>query len=197
MIRLLIFCKAPIPGTVKTRLISYLGEAGATSLHWELSDRLIRECLESRISGQFDVELWCYPTTSDDFFNQFNVTLHLQQGGNLGERMDNAFRRTGSPAILIGTDCPNLDAGYLQRATTLLASHDAVLGPAEDGGYGLIGLQQPNSALFNDMNWGTDQVASDTSAELNRQQLHWSLLPLLWDVDRPEDVRRYRALHQS
>ena len=192
--KIMIFCKAPIPGQVKTRLIRDLGADGAAQVHSELASRMLQDCLKPKVVGSAMLELWCSPDTKDEFYDQFPIERHLQEGEDLGQRMAFAFERAGVPAVLIGTDCPRLDADYLQRALAKLKSHDAVLGPAEDGGYGLIGLQHPNADLFRSIKWGTASVCSETCRVMNQKKLNWSLLPLLWDVDRPEDVKRYKNL---
>ena len=191
--RLVIFCKAPIPGEVKTRLIATEGIASATRIHEELATRLILECLASDLLREVNIELWCSPTTEHKFYDQFDVPRFLQQGADLGERMLNAFDFSETATQLIGTDCPNLTAEYIQSSFYQLATHDAVLGPAEDGGYGLIGLQVPEPSVFKDIQWGTGQVCSDTCRRLDKLEMNWALLPQLWDVDRPEDVQRWRG----
>ena len=189
-IRVLVFCKAPIPGQVMRRLLPVLNESEAASFHSELALAKIELCIES---GLAPTELWCFPNCESDFFNQFEgaVQLHPQQGQDLGERMANAFHNS-APAILIGTDCPEIDSAYLILAVTQLMMHDAVVAPAEDGGYGLIGLRKPDDGLFADINWGSDTVYADTCRRLDERNLNWVALPEVWDVDRPEDLARYR-----
>lgn len=201
MLTLKIFCKAPVPGEVNTRLIPALGPASATKLHEAMAQRVVNLCLTPQITKHANVELWCSPTVEHEFYDQFNgrFNRHLQIGDDLGQRMANAFDATRYPAILTGTDCANLDSAYLLQAIAQLANHDAVIGPAEDGGYGLIGLRHPMPQVFQDMPWGTETVCAQTCRVLNHQtrndlQINWALLPLLWDVDRMEDVERYRRL---
>ncbi len=193
--RIIVFCKAPVAGTVKTRLIPSLGEEGARQIHEELADRTIRT---SMASGLAPVIIWAAPDTSHAFFRGIDgVELRAQEGDDLGARMHHALSSTLADAnvaraVLIGTDCPVIDAPYLDAALVALESHDAVLGPAEDGGYGLIGLREPCGEAFTGVEWGSDRVAAQTCSRLNRKGFNWALLPLIWDVDRPEDVRRYR-----
>ncbi len=208
MYTLKIFCKAPIPGEVKTRLIPGLGVEAATALHEQMARRVINLCLKKQITARAVVELWCAPSTAHEFYDQFDtnstrqgVVRRLQVGDDLGERMSNGFAKdtTGYPAILIGTDCANLNADYLMSAMSRLENHDAVIGPAEDGGYGLIGLKRPCPEVFRNISWGTKNVCAQTCRELNQleisgQKLNWALLPLLWDVDRIEDVDRLNKL---
>ncbi|MEX0944003.1 MAG: TIGR04282 family arsenosugar biosynthesis glycosyltransferase [Pseudomonadales bacterium] len=194
--RILILCKAPVAGAVKTRLMPPLNAQEAAQVHQALAQRLIVESIASRLAP---ITLFCEPDIHHDFFRQFKdqVSLWPQRGTDLGERMANAFvdgfEQPANGGVLIGTDCPGLDAEYLERAIERLLSHDAVIGPAEDGGYGLIGLREPNRAVFAGMDWGSNTVCAETCRAFNRQRLDFALLPLLWDVDRPADLARYQA----
>lgn len=201
--KLMIFCKSPVPGKVKTRLIPAIGESAACELHIELATRQINDCLDPRILALVDVELWCVPDTHCHFFHQFDLPLKMQVGEDLGERMSHAFASLDVPGILIGIDCPDLSVDYILNAITKLESHDAIIGPAEDGGYGLIGLQlygqlneqvstEEIKKVFENILWSTDSVCADTCKAFNQVYDNWALLPLLWDVDREEDHKRYK-----
>lgn len=190
---ILIFAKAPVAGEVKTRLIPVLGAPGAARLH----ERLVRHCIaEASAAGLCPVQLWCAPDTEHPFFTQcrkeFGVTLHIQQGTDLGARMAHALRaalETASSAVIIGTDCPALTAHDLRAALDALQQgYDAVLGPAEDGGYVLLGLRRAALELFENIPWGTAQVLDLTRARLKRLQWRWHELPARRDIDRPQDL---------
>jgi len=193
--RILLFCKAPTPGNVKTRLMPALCATDAANLYRKLAQRMITCSLRSSLAV---VEIWCYPDITHDFFRQFGDTeLLSQKGSDLGQRMFEAahhsLARPGvSKVLIIGTDCPTLDKDYLDLALAKLDSHDAVLGPAEDGGYGLIGLKTADERLFSDMTWSTSEVCSETCRRMNELNYNWSLLPMIWDVDRPEDLERLK-----
>ncbi|OOG25928.1 hypothetical protein B1C78_05615 [Thioalkalivibrio denitrificans] len=191
--RIQVFARAPRPGETKTRLIPALGPAGAALLH----ERLIHRTLETaRSAAPAEVELWCTPDMSDDFFTEcarrYNVRLRLQAGGDLGARMHGALndaRGAGTHAVLAGTDCPALTADHLRRAMTWLdAGADLVLGPAEDGGYVLIGAGRAEAELFRDMPWGTDRVFVETCKRAEDLGLDVRCLEVLPDLDRPEDL---------
>ena len=195
--RILIFCKAPVAGSVKTRLIPHMGANAAAELHRKLALRIVGECQRA---GLAPVEVWCAPDINHPFFVDLapRGSRHRQQAGDLGERMSFAFEhcltRPGiTSAVLIGTDCPTLNAAYIERALLALQRRDAVIGPAEDGGYGLIGLRRADRAIFIGMDWGGNSVCAETCRVLNRCGYRWSLLPLIWDIDRPEDLIRYRG----
>jgi uncharacterized protein len=143
------------------------------------------------------LELWCAPDSCDAFFAQcasrYRITLHDQCQGDLGERMSHALGEALSRcerAILVGSDIPMLDAGYLCRAIQSLGVADAVFGPAEDGGYVLVGLKKPAPPLFQDIAWGSERVMASTRERLLKLGMSWCELDTLWDVDRPEDLGR-------
>ena len=198
--RIVILCKAPIAGNVKTRLVPPLTNEEAMRFHTELATRVISMV---QASGLAPVRLWGAPDLDHPFFEKIVDTditeLAVQEGVDLGERMDAAISSSlAEPsvrsAILIGTDCVNLDEAYLEKALDVLVHSDACLGPAEDGGYGLIGLKNPEPRVFAGMEWGTDSVCAETARAMNDCFETWQLLTLLWDVDRPEDLERYNAL---
>lgn len=191
-----VFAKAPVPGEVKTRLAPLLGEEAAADLHAILVRRALSTACSS---GLGPVSLWCAPDPGHPFFmacaDDFGVTLHGQRGSDLGERMARAFESllARSPALLIGTDCPALSVDDLRTAAASLSTHDAVLQPAEDGGYVLVGLARPVAALFEGVAWGGRRVMRETRSRLRTAGATWRELPTRWDVDRPEDYRRLVA----
>jgi rSAM/selenodomain-associated transferase 1 len=193
---ILVFARAPVPGKVKTRLIPALGAEGAAALHRSLVEAALRAAYQTAAVRR---ELWCAPDASHAFFSacrsRFGVTLHDQADGDLGRRMDSAFRdalgRCGR-AVLAGSDIPALSAGYLARAIAALDRADAVFGPAEDGGYVLVGLTKPAPLLFRDITWGSSEVMSQTRARVSQLGMSWCELEPLWDADRPDDLARVR-----
>ncbi len=195
---LMIFCKAPIPGQVKTRLIPELTAEQAAELHSELS---IKTLQRATLSNLCPVELWCAPTIDHAFFAESAATYPLilkqQQGADLGERMHHAFcsaLSAYSHALLMGCDCPSLTEHDLEEALTALIQENAVvLAPAEDGGYVLIGVNQPRPKLFGNMPWGTEQVLDETRRRIELCKLRHYELSEQWDLDTPEDLKRYRT----
>ena len=192
-----LFAKAPVPGQVKTRLIPLLGAEEAARFHAECVRRALVTALEA---GVGPVELCCAPDADSAFFREAgadgNVALVDQGSGDLGDRMHRALARgleTHSAMILIGADCPVLEAQDLRDAAHALRDHDTVFAPAEDGGYVLIGAHRTDRALFANIRWSTDEVMQRTRANLT--SLGWTRKELrtLWDVDRPEDYLRLRG----
>lgn len=193
--RILIFAKAPFPGQVKTRLLPLLGEDAATRLHSRMVQQTVQRVQASAVAP---VQLWCAPTTEEPLFDNLKTTLrvelHRQHGIDLGARMLHAFSaalQSAEGALVIGTDWPMLESGLL--ATTLQRlqqGDDAVLGPAEDGGYVLLGLRRVDPHVFANIDWGGAQVLTQTRARLRELKWRCSELPVSWDLDRPADFER-------
>lgn len=199
---LMIFCKAPVIGQVKTRLTTVLTAREAMQVHIKLSVNILELTTQNNICP---VQLWCTPLTDHPFFlasvQTFNVTLEQQQGNDLGERMNQAFLsafKTYSHALIIGCDCPSLTEQDLKDALNALnQENNCVLAPAEDGGYVLIGLNQPHPELFKNISWGTKQVLEQTRIRIKQYNFRHRELKKQWDVDTPEDMQRYHALFQD
>jgi rSAM/selenodomain-associated transferase 1 len=190
----LVFAKAPVTGQVKSRLAAVLGAAGAAELHRRLARRTLRTAVEAGIGP---VTLYCAPDAHHGFFAdcaaEFGVMLAPQGDGDLGARMARAFERD-APAVLIGCDCPAREPADLAAAAAALARADAVVTPAEDGGYVLIGLRAPAPGLFADIAWGGSDVMLRTRQRAAALGLTLQELPTTWDVDRASDLDRLAAL---
>lgn len=195
----IVFARAPQPGRVKSRLVPRLGEWGAARLHRRFVRRTLRVAHAARCGP---VELHGTPRARHAFFVQCararHVTLREQRGRDLGERMYNAIAsglRRRRAVILVGTDCPALQARDLRGAARALAGGcDAVIAPAEDGGYPLIGLRRASPRLFERIAWGGTDVFARTVEALERMGWRWRRLRTLWDVDRPQDLARLDGL---
>jgi rSAM/selenodomain-associated transferase 1 len=184
---IIVFAKAPVPGKAKTRLVPALGAWGAARLHERLTRHAVRTALAA---GCGRVEI--HGTRRHSFFDSLGLSFRVQRGRDLGERMHHALGRNPG-AILIGTDCPALTAADLRRAARLLrGGYEAVLAPAEDGGYALIALRRVAPEIFRNIAWGTSSVYAETVKRLAGYR--WRALRTVWDVDRPEDLPRLRAL---
>jgi hypothetical protein len=195
--RILIFAKAPRPGGVKTRLIPQLGADGAAQLHRTLARTTVATAARAAVAP---ITLWCAPDADDAFFlelqTQYALTLRVQQGDDLGARMQFAFEmelREAAYAVALGTDWPELNADVLHEACTALdAGTDAVLVPTEDGGYALLGLRRCDARLFENVVWGGAEVMAQTRARLAVLGWTWRELATSWDLDRPDDLQRAR-----
>lgn len=191
---IVIFAKAPIPGRVKTRLAPVYGKRRAA----ELYRRMLVETV-AKAAGLAPLELWCSPNPRHPFLHRcakkYAARCESQQGRDLGSRMHRAFAhalRRHQWAIIVGSDCVSLSRSDLDVAcATLARGGRAVLGPAADGGYVLLGLRSPDPSLFHGIPWGTERVLSATRRRLAVGGYQWKELPVRWDADRPEDVRRW------
>lgn len=187
-----LFVRYPVAGQAKTRLIPALGEEGAAALHKRLAERTVETMrasglpMELRVTGAGPAEFaeWL----GDD------LSLVDQGDGDLGDRM---ARAATPPRIFIGSDCPDLSVDHLHAATAALGDRDVVIGPADDGGYWLLGFTSPCNDLFVDMAWGTDTVLPETLRRLAAKGIEPILLEMLSDCDRPEDLERWPELTLS
>jgi rSAM/selenodomain-associated transferase 1 len=188
-----ILAKAPEPGHAKTRLIPALGAVGAAALQAQLIAHTVATATTAAIGP---VTLWATPDEHHPAFQEihrcFDIALARQVDGDLGDRMLAAITAAGGPVLVIGCDCPVLTATHLRDVADALASHDAVIIPAEDGGYVLIGMRRPQPVLFSGVDWGSSTVMAETRWLLSAHGLSWRELPPLWDVDTPYDLERLR-----
>lgn len=188
---LLQFAKAPLLGSVKTRLAPSLNEHQCLQLHESL---VKHQFLTHQASAVSHFELWC--SAEHDFFYRLakgtGVQVKIQRGITLGDRMANAFvdrLKEFSRVVIVGSDCPALQEEYVAQALDALADDvPAVFGPANDGGYVLIGLNRFNSTLFDGVPWGTENVMDVTRSRLKNLGWRWQELSPLSDIDRPEDL---------
>lgn len=195
----IVFAKAPRSGEVKTRLIPLLGADGAAALHRQLVHRTLVTATDADLGP---VELRVAPDINDAFLQEcarrFGVALTPQCGDDLGARLCTAFDdglARHARVIIVGTDCPVLTSQHLCDAHSALErGNDAVLIPAEDGGYALIGLNRCDDGLFSDIAWGGDTVLAATRERLKALKWRWHELETLWDIDRPDDYRRWSEL---
>ncbi|PCC97719.1 DUF2064 domain-containing protein [Halopseudomonas pelagia] len=191
---LLIFAKAPIPGTVKTRLIPALGADGACSLYRQLLLHTLHQTQDWPGSRY----LYCAPDTSHPLFarlaSEHHLQLRQQHGDDLGSRMAQALAEHADGALLIGTDCPLISTAVLQEADQALQTHDTAIIPSEDGGYVMIGQRRPDPATFVGMSWSHSQVMADTRGRLEAAGKSLWEGATLWDLDEPEDLPRLAAI---
>jgi rSAM/selenodomain-associated transferase 2/rSAM/selenodomain-associated transferase 1 len=196
-----ILAKAPVPGLAKTRLAPAIGTQAAARAQRQFT---LATVFVARSAALGPVRLWCAPDTGHRFFRALfagatEVEPRPQAEGDLGARltatMEQHFRDTPQlPLLIVGTDCPVLAPGHLQQAARALDTHDAVLVPATDGGYVLIGMRRPLPQAFDGITWSTAEVLRQTRDRLQAAGASWQELPPLWDVDEPADWRRYQAL---
>jgi uncharacterized protein len=190
-----VLAKAPVAGFAKTRLIPALGAETAARLQARLTEHAVDIACAA---GVGPVTLWATPDETDPTFQslrgQHEIALACQPDGDLGARMLAALDAGAGATLVIGTDCPAMTPEHLRAAADVLrGSDDAVICPAEDGGYVLIGMRKPVAALFAGMTWSTSEVMAETRRRLRGHNLTWQEPVTLWDVDVPEDLPRLRG----
>ena len=191
---LLVFTKTPVPGRVKTRLLSVTSPEQAAAIAVELLRRTLDTARRSSVR---DIELWCTPTTQHptlvELGEDFSMALQTQTGADLGERMFSAMAQSLDNyrhVMLAGSDCIDLAVADLDLAREkLVEGYDVVLGPSLDGGYHLIGLSRLYRELFTGIEWGTDRVLQDTRERVAQLDLTLYELPERRDLDRPEELK--------
>jgi len=192
----LVFTRVPIPGQTKSRLIPLLGTEGAAEFHQAVLQSTLAEAKASDFSS---VEIWSATDDDHPFLKQceldFSSAINIQQGSDLGERMHHATEITlikNTFVVLIGSDCPAITTDILNQSCQHLSNgKDAVLGPASDGGYYLIGLKEPNPGIFEDIAWGEGDVAERTRQNFTRLGLDYVELEVLSDIDTPDDYQTH------
>jgi len=195
---LVIFAKEPLLGAVKTRLARDIGAAAALGFYEETLRNLI-----ARVAR--DAPWRCWLAVTPDGFAQRarrrwrhlprDVAVIAQGPGDLGARMAGAFARLPpGPAVLIGSDIPAITRGHIAEAFAALGRHEAVFGPAEDGGYWLVGQRRlrPLPNLFHDVRWSSEHALADTLANLAPGQAH-ALVARLADIDDGAAHARFKA----
>lgn len=190
------FARYPEPGKVKTRLQEQLSPEEACAVHEELLLQTAKVLAASRLG---ETELWLdregEHATLSAAVNLGISGPYLQRGDDLGARMHDALQHGLNRAhavVLVGSDCPELSAHYLREAFLALESNDVVLGPAEDGGFVLIGCRRLREGVLADVPWGGDSVLEQTLRNVTKSGLSVALLPERYDIDTPADFRRWR-----
>ena len=194
---ILIFVKAPVAGFAKTRLASVLTPVQAAQLYQAMAEDTYKVACQvpgSRVyvayhpHPQSAEPRWLLDTSQGGWFNQ--------EGEELGERLQRAtarvFAASPHPLVVIGSDLPGLTPTLLEKAFGLLRAAPVVLGPSADGGYYLIGLRQPQEALFQEIRWSEPTVLDQTLDRVRALHLDYKLLPRRADLDTSEDFQRLR-----
>lgn len=191
------FARVPAVGEVKTRLQIVLSADEACAVHVELTRATTQQLVCSDLGP---VELWLdradfAGTQAEKLLTDGVEGPLLQEGADLGERMYRALARgleRAEKVLLTGSDCPGLDRRYLQQALEALDHVNVVLGPAEDGGFVLVACREQHPQMFDGVVWGSGEVLMQTTAALDAVGLRYALLDRRYDVDRPEDLARWR-----
>jgi len=189
-VRIIIMCKAPVAGRVKTRLMSRYSADETVALHKAMAMTVIKRAMRL-----FDDVVIAADDMAHPFFAGFGLNITAQGAGDLGERMDRqlamAFADGATAVILLGTDSPHMPDARLIAAADALKHVDVVLGPVEDGGYDLVGMNRLLS-VFDGVSWSSGQVLEQTLTNIHQQGLAAQQLDTSFDVDFPDDVDRAR-----
>jgi len=188
--QVVIMCKAPVAGRVKTRLTSLYSAAEAAELHCAMATTVIH-----RAARLFTDVVIAADDMEHPFFTGFELPLRSQGDGDLGDRMNrqlqSGFAEGASAVLLLGTDSPQMADARLLQAHASLDDYDVVVGPVEDGGYDLLAMRQC-WPLFSDVQWSSGDVLAQTLAHCRQQELKTCLLDTGFDVDFPADIDRAR-----
>ncbi len=188
-IPLLLFAKAPVAGQVKTRLQSHCGPKQAAEIARLLLEASLKTVC-SHWSGPVYLSTWLdfeHPALLD-LSRQYNVEIHRQCEGDLGTKMQGAFDELGYPLAIMGSDAPHVADETLQQLFDLLKRGESAIAPSDDGGYYLIGLHQPTPFLFEDMQWGTNEVLRVTRERVKSNNHSIKELASLQDIDEWPDL---------
>ena len=192
---LIIFTRNPELGKCKTRLAKGIGNQNALDIYKYLLQHT------ANISKKVNADIYVFYSeniNSDDLWDNNHFIKKLQSGNDLGERMQNAFKEVfdynHEKVVIIGSDLLDLNENIVEDAFKKLDNHDISIGPAEDGGYYLLGMKQSHSEVFKIKNWGTDTVYSQTLSKLNNKSVY--VLKTLNDIDNVEDLKPYQVFEK-
>lgn len=191
---IIVFQKNAVKGKVKTRIATDLGEERALEIYQFLVKSTHK--VLSQLKGQ---DVFLFFSDSIETVNwlplEGGLQLRLQQGKDLGEKMRLAFKevfREGyNKVLIIGTDCPDISTKILNEAMEKLEEHEVVFGPAQDGGYYLLGFKKIHEGLFDGIPWSTEKVLELSLDYLNSKQISYELITILSDIDTAEDWENY------
>jgi len=190
-----IMIKYPEPGNVKTRLAKDVGNNRAAEIYRQVTDLIMTNTAPAD-QGYDRIVLYDPPERFHDF-EQWLPENHLilQQGNDVGERMDNAITELlahgAEKVVLTGADIPALNSAIIAKAFATLDHADIVIGPAADGGYYLIGMKEPHGEIFYGIPWSSGEVLKQTVRVIEGQKLQYQSLITLSDLDTASDYERF------
>ncbi|AGB41130.1 hypothetical protein Halha_1182 [Halobacteroides halobius DSM 5150] len=199
---IILMSRAPIPGQTKTRLQTHLTGKQCARLHKAFLQDLSQMLIEvSKLRNDINLYLTYTPKGKKDMFDSLvadDFHFFAQQGSNLGDKMYHALdyvAQKNEKQIILGSDLPTLQPSIILAAIKKLEEQDLVVGPAQDGGYYLLGTNKPVSFLFNDIIFGKNNVLQATIKEIRKHDLSYGLVDTWSDIDRyPELVSLYQEL---
>jgi uncharacterized protein len=190
---IIVFVKNPVEGNVKTRVAATVGHSKAVEVYLELlhhTKNIVAEMLTTNLSVRVNIYYGDFVNEAD-LWSDLNVKKHLQTGTDLGERMKNAFADQfaagAARVVIVGSDCLALNITHLRTAFEALENNEAVIGPALDGGYYLLGMSELKHVLFENKPWSEPSLRQQTEAELKAHHISYQLIEPLSDIDTWED----------
>lgn len=185
---LILFAKNPVKGQVKTRLALELGDAKTLKVYLKLLDYTIN--VLSQIQG-IDIKIYY----SEFLPQESKFPTCMQSKGDLGEKMLKAFKENFKQEykkiVIIGSDCPKLTTSHIYDSFQKLEEKPVVIGPAEDGGYYLLGMNFLCESIFEDKPWSTSELLDHTIHTMLEKQIAYSLLEVLDDIDTLQDLKKH------
>ncbi len=198
----IVFAKYPEPGKVKTRLSRTLSPEFAAEFYKLMAEHTFDVCRSLPVN-EYDLHLF-YTGNAEELVRNWvtgRFHFHLQNGENLGEKMKGAFRGLFNAGykkvIIIGTDCPEIDANLAVKSFEKLEKNNIVVGPSNDGGYYLLGMDKFYPFLFDEIEWSKEQVLSDTIKMAGKENLSRFMLPELIDIDTEEDLKEWLLVSEN
>jgi hypothetical protein len=193
--KLIIFVKNEEAGKTKTRLAAAIGDEQALEVYQKLLGRTFKQTRDLDITK----EVWYSRFIAEnDIWEAGDFKKQLQSGENLGKRMSNAFQESFleesfQKVVIIGSDCAELTSDIIQQAFQELEEHEFVIGPAEDGGYYLLGMRSYHPEVFEEIEWSTGSVFQKTVEKIRDIGSNYTTLKELNDVDTIEDWNRVKS----
>jgi len=190
---LIIFLKYPEAGKVKTRLAKDVGDDEAARIYSHMALNIIEGAIDPQ---SYNTIIFYDPPEKEkeikNWIGKKEVQYLPQIGNTLGDRISNAFKEVYSngadKTVIIGTDCLEVTSEIINKAISLLGETQVVLGPAEDGGYYLLALNQDRPQIFQDINWSTEHVLNQTVSKIVENKLNYQKLKTLKDIDTVDDI---------
>lgn len=192
---LIVFVKNPVLGQVKKRLAEKIGDDNSLKVYEHLLEHTFD--VSSKVNASKAV-FYSEFIPESDYWSMNGFEQYLQKGSDLGLRMENAFIKGFQNGykyiVLVGSDIINLSTGIINKAFRFLFNNNSIIGPAQDGGYYLIGLSEINKDIFRNKKWSTNTVFKNTIADFQDSELDYKLLPVLNDIDSIEDLKNFEEL---
>jgi len=200
---IIVFTKFPVEGKVKTRLAKNMGNKFAVSFYKSCAEHTFKELLKVEEMGS-DLFLFCAEENEIEQVIKWagnNFNYYSQQGNDLGLKMYNAFntvfKKGYKKVIIIGTDMPDVSMNLVQNAISVLDNYSVVIGPANDGGYYLLGFKSKLIDLFSGIEWSTESVLDNTIEKLNNSKINYFMLEELTDIDTLDDLQNWHRCNKD